>query len=273
MKRLLQSLFAVAALAAALPAAARHDGRVALGVRDLDRGRSLDLHWHDGQRFVAGEMGSRYAITLNNLTPRRLLVVLSVDGVNAVSGETAHPEQAGYVLGPFQQAEIQGWRKSLSEVAAFRFAALPHSYAAQTGRPDNVGVIGIAVFEEDRPLPPPPSPPVAKQSAPAGSASAPALLSSAPPTLTEPGALADSSKSSERRAQAPVLGTAHGERRYDPVASTVFRRASRHPAEVQRLYYDSRDNLIAAGVLPPPWRHRPPHRADPFPLGFVPDPR
>lgn len=266
MKRLLQSLFAVAAIAAALPALARHDGRVALGVRDLDRGRSLDLHWHEGQRFVAGEMGSRYAITLNNLTPRRLLVVLSVDGVNAVSGETAHPEQAGYVLGPFQQAEIQGWRKSLSEVAAFRFAALPHSYAAQTGRPDNVGVIGIAVFEEDRPLPPPPSPPVAKQSAPAGSAPAPSARA-------EAGALADSGKSYERRAQAPALGTAHGERRYDPVASTVFRRASRHPAEVQRLYYDSRENLIAAGVLPPPWRHAPPHRADPFPLGFVPDPR
>lgn len=263
MKRLLHSLFAVAALAAALPAAARDDARVALGVRDLDRGRTLDLHWHAGQQYVAGEMGSRYAITLNNRTPRRLLVVLSVDGVNAVSGETAHPAQAGYVLAPFQQAEIQGWRKSLSEVAAFRFAALPHSYAAQTGRPDNVGVIGIAVFEEDRPPPPPPSPspPVATPSAPAPSARADA------------GALADSSTASERRAQAPSLGTAHGERRYDPVASTVFRRASSHPAEVQRLYYDSRDNLVAAGVLPPPWRHAPPHRAEPFPLGFVPDPR
>jgi hypothetical protein len=54
MKRLLSSLFALAALVAALPAAAGHAERIALGIRDLDRGRTLDLHWHEGQRFVAG---------------------------------------------------------------------------------------------------------------------------------------------------------------------------------------------------------------------------
>src|SRR6185295_2747740 len=49
--------------------------------------------------------------------------------------------------------EITGWRKSYSEAAAFYFTALPDSYAARTDRPDNVGVIGAAVFRE-RVVPP-----------------------------------------------------------------------------------------------------------------------
>src|SRR3546814_3906476 len=60
--------------------------------------------------------------------------LLSVDGVNAVTGEDADPSQAGYVLAPWQSTEIDGWRKSLDEVARFRFTDLPDSYAARTGR-------------------------------------------------------------------------------------------------------------------------------------------
>lgn len=76
------------------------------------------------------------------------MVVLSVDGVNVISGETAASQQSGYVLGPWEQTEISGWRKSQQEVAQFYFTALPDSYAARTERPDNVGVIGAAVFRE-----------------------------------------------------------------------------------------------------------------------------
>ena len=44
--------------------------------------------------------------------------------------------------------EITGWRKSLERTAAFYFTDLGDSYAARTGRPQNVGVIGVAVFQE-----------------------------------------------------------------------------------------------------------------------------
>jgi hypothetical protein len=60
---------------------------------------------------------------------------------------------------PGQLIDIGGWRKSMSEVAAFVFTALPESYAARTGRPGNVGVIGVAVFREYQP----PRPPVSLQ--------------------------------------------------------------------------------------------------------------
>ena len=64
---------------------------------------------------------------LTNTTGERVLVVLSVDGVNAVSGETADTAQGGYVLEPWETAEIAGWRKSLDDVAQFVFTDLADS--------------------------------------------------------------------------------------------------------------------------------------------------
>ena len=76
------------------------------------------------------------------------MVVLSVDGVNVITGETASVGQTGYVLDPWQSYDIAGWRKSDTAIASFVFAALGDSYAARTGRPGNVGVIGMAAFLE-----------------------------------------------------------------------------------------------------------------------------
>ena len=61
-----------------------------------------------------------------------LLTVVSVDGVNAISGETANASQSGYVLAPGQTTEIAGWRKNMDEVAAFYFTRIGDSYAART---------------------------------------------------------------------------------------------------------------------------------------------
>jgi hypothetical protein len=72
--------------------------------------------------------------------------VVSVDGVNAVSGETADWSQSRLRARARQGFDIKGWRKSLQRVAAFFFTEHQNSYAARTGRPDNVGVIGVAVF-------------------------------------------------------------------------------------------------------------------------------
>ena len=137
---MLKRLLALALLAASLPVQA---GRLLdLEIVDRATGQTLEAYRHRGRDWVAGDPGERYAVRLVNRTGQRVLVVLSVDGVNAVSGETAAPDQSGYVLEPWERAEIAGWRKSLKEIAQFYFTALPDSYAARTDRPDNVGVIG-----------------------------------------------------------------------------------------------------------------------------------
>lgn len=238
---------------------------VEMSVRSRDSGQILETHRHQGKTYVAGQPGDHYAIRLTNQSSRRLLVVLSVDGVNAISGQTAAPEQSGYVLEPGDSTEVTGWRKSADEVAGFYFTRLPDSYAARTDRPANVGVIGAALFREATPPRPPVARPLpysqerAESGAPAGdgSAAAAAPRSSLPRPDVEAGS---------------QIGTGHGAREAAPVTFTHFRRASSRPDEVISIYYDSRDNLVRRGVIRsyPDYPVRPEPR--PFPGGFAPDP-
>ncbi|HWG29200.1 MAG TPA: hypothetical protein VN676_01505 [Steroidobacteraceae bacterium] len=123
-------------------------GLADVAVVDRDTGATLTPHYFHGEYWIAGTPGARYAIEIRNRVAGRLLAVTSVDGVNVVTGETAGWGQNGYVLSSGQHCQIIGWRKSDAEVAAFTFTALPDSYAALTGRPASVGVIGVALFRE-----------------------------------------------------------------------------------------------------------------------------
>ena len=283
------SRLAAAALAAAtalltLPAhAVGH--LVDVNVIDRDSGAQLPVYRHNGEWWVAGRPGARYAVQVRNATGERVMGVMSVDGVNVISGDTASWDQSGYVLSRYQNAQITGWRKSSDEVAAFHFTALPNSYAARTGRPDNVGVIGVAVFREryappPRPLPRPApryeSPAFGERSAgvarnQAGPSPSPAARAEAAPADAE----VDAWQSQKSAPAAPRLGTGHGEREASYSGTTQFERRSGQPDEVITLRYDSRDNLVAMGIIPayaPP----PPVRPDAFPESpdarYVPDP-
>ena len=155
--RLLVLLLATLAACVALPGCARAEALVSVSILDLDRGETLPAWPHRGRDYIEGRPGHRYAVVLQNHTGGRVLAVVSVDGVNAISGETAGASQSGYVLEPWQRLEVRGWRKNLSEVAEFHFTSLGDSYAARTGRPGNVGVIGVAAFRERVPAYSPPA--------------------------------------------------------------------------------------------------------------------
>ena len=268
-RRLAAALLLGLALTACSPGQARP--LVAVDVIDRDRGDWLEQYRHRGQDWIAGDPGHRYAVRLSNTTGERVLVVLSIDGVNAVTGQTAHPTQAGYVLGPWQSTEINGWRKSMDDVAQFVFTDLPDSYAARTGRPENVGVIGIAVFQEARYEYAPPiyqprdDYPRGASGAREADAAASRAESAAPPS-------AQAGKAIARDQGGQVLGTGHGQREWSPVSHTGFDRASRSPAQVIQLRYDDYSTLVARGVLPRRWRHRDDGEPRAFPDGFVADP-
>lgn len=263
-RQLVLALAVTAATGCALPAQGRD--LVTLGVVDRDSGQTLpEYPWH-GQHWVPGVPGHRYAVRLTNATGERVLVVLSVDGVNAVSGQTAAASQAGYVLGPWESTDIAGWRKSLDDVAQFVFTDLQDSYAARTGRPANVGVVGIAVFRE-KPQPPVYSAPYPMPAPPL------AAHEQASDSMAKSAAPASAGRAmSEARAQPQRIGTGHGAREWSPIGQTTFERASSRPAQVSQLRYEDADALVAMGVIPPRIPTYAGSTPQAFPGGFVPDP-
>ena len=225
-------LVAIVLMAATSLCAAQGAGRIGnIAVIDRDTGVSLALHRYRGEYWIAGVPGARYAIEIRNQLRERLLVVASVDGVNVVSGETAAWDQTGYVLDPRQHYQISGWRKSDTDVAAFTFTSLPNSYAARTGRPANVGVIGVAMFREQQP-PLNVAPQERLSDGPTGGIESP-RAANAP---TAPRVASDASSeivvTDQRVTKVPPpaspipelkLGTGHGEREYSYVSHTDSR--------------------------------------------------
>ncbi len=285
------ALPALAALAVLNTLPAHAVGRLAdIQIIDRDSGETLPVYQHRGEFWVAGRPGARYAVSVRNALSGRVMSVVSVDGVNVVSGETAALEQTGYVLSPWQRYDITGWRKSDAEVAAFHFTNLSGSYAARTGRPAHVGVIGVAVFREKLAPPPasvplPEAPSTWRERRELNESERSTLERSAPASAAEsPASGMGSAKSQSHNeaadavrrpaSPAPRLGTGHGEREGSWVGHTSFERRSARPDEVIRIRYDSRINLIAMGVLPPDVE--PVAQPNPFPgsrrLQYAPDP-
>ena len=287
-------------------------GIAQVAIIDRRSGVELTPYLHHGEYWVAGTPGATYAIEIRNQIGERILAVTSVDGINVISGATAGWNQTGYVFDPGVSYQITGWRKSDAEVAAFTFTASPNSYAERTGRPANIGVIGVAVFRERQPQPvyvPPvssapspvpseaasakPSPMQPDQpmaNAPAGGASmreeasrANAPASPAPEPESKSTRRSDSSTAqivappahfAPLPAPAPKLGTGHGEREVSYVNHTDFSRMQPQPNEIIRIRYDSLENLIAMGIVARP--HAAAALINPFPATtgqqYVPDP-
>lgn len=108
----------------------------------------LPLLTANGRHYVVGEHGDRYVIRIQNFTPGRFEVVASVDGLDALDGSAAGFHKRGYLIEPWGTLRIEGFRESDETVRAFRFGELQESYAVRRGRGRNVGVVGIALFQE-----------------------------------------------------------------------------------------------------------------------------
>ncbi len=225
------------------PVPDRVEGRfIDVAVLAGDGNEPLTVYRQGPRAFVAGASGEPYRLLLTNRSNERVMAVISVDGINVLDGKTAAYNQMGYVLEPYQTATIDGWRKSYNHVARFEFANLPESYAGQTGRPGDVGVIGVAVFQERY----------------------------ARPRSERAATLGDSSY--EKAAPQGRLGTGQGQAEWSPVDPTTFVRRSSTPVETVRIDYDRWSTLVRKGIARPEQGRR--NEPDPFPAqnGFVPDP-
>jgi hypothetical protein len=206
---------------------------------------TLPVYESSGHWFVPGRPGHEYQVNIRNCGTDDLLAVVSVDGINVVTGETAAAGQSGYVIQAGTALSIAGWRKRLQKTAAFYFTDFGDSYASRTGRPDNVGVIGVALFRRR---------------------AQPLVHLQPPEARAEAGA---SNDNAARPARAPEkkIGTGHGRSQDAPARYVEFERASDVPAEIIAIHYDTHANLVARGII----------REDgklplPFPGKFVADP-
>jgi hypothetical protein len=239
----------------------------------LEGGMPAPTFFHGGESYVLGQLGARYTVRVINHTGRRMEAVVSVDGRDVVDGRPAdYRNKRGYLVPAWGSVDIDGWRLSRAQVAAFRFSTVPESYAARTGSAREVGVIGAAIFPEryvprpppPRPLevpypradsePPPYTPPsyprdeagsVGRSSGGHGEAEASPSASAAPSAPSSP--LADKSASESRNRRG--LGTEFGEAVGSSVREVAFIRANpSRPTVLLGTRYNDRDGLVALGI-------------------------
>ncbi len=211
----------------------------------------LPTYSHNGGIFIEGQQGTRYNAQIINNSGRRIEVVVTVDGRDVLNGKMGDFSNRGYIVEPYGKVSIEGFRKSMRDVAAFRFTTPGDSYSARMGTAQNVGVIGAAIFYESRPVaiaPPPvwrsPSPHYEHES---DEMQAPSPKASAGygerPSRSSAGAPRQAKRSGN-------LGTQYGESRHSPVTETAFNRESGTPTAVLAVYYEHREGLIARGIVP-----------------------
>jgi len=220
-------------------------------------GNTLPTFWQNGRTYVLGEQGARYSLRVRNQSGARVEFVTSVDGRDVLDGRSASVAKRGYIVAPWGEVVIDGFRLNQDQVAAFRFSPVRDSYAAQMGNAREVGVIGVAVFVEQQAQ--------RRFVPPSGLFGSGGLGTGLNNALGEPPAAAPSmrgdalgarsegklDKKEARSSSAmdrPGLGTEFGEQRSSHVDEVAFQRASSHPTATLTVRYNDRQGLRAMGV-------------------------
>jgi len=254
-------------------------------------GRTLPTWHHKGQTWVLGQQGQVYRVRVRNANPERVEVVVSVDGRDAVSGDPGdYTRQRGYLVAPYGELVVDGFRQDLDRVATFTFTTPGDSYSARRGTPQNVGVIGVAVFREAAEValarPPMVRPAPRRATGDADSALSEDGLGTAggfgglgdrhakasAPMSAPPKTAADSAQARRDPAPRQNLGTQYGASQSSPTTEVPFQRATpTRPSAVLGLYYDDARGLRARGIQVDPPR---PEAPQPFPMNgrFAPPP-
>jgi hypothetical protein len=191
-----------------------------------------------GRYYLEAREGARYAVRVRNRTAGRVGVVLTVDGLNAISGERDFGQGRMYVLDPWGEER---------------------SYATRSGKANaRMGWIEVSVYREKTPRPVPHVDEGRDGERPSPTASAPgegpARAESAAPSAPAADAVEAKSRSASREAARSYPGTGWGPRAHDPVVLVSFDPED-SAAERVTLRYEYRPALVALGVLPFPHPH------------------
>jgi hypothetical protein len=248
-------LTVMAALALLAPAGARAGSLVDVSVQVA--GSPVSLYPAvdgSGRLYFEALAGCDYTLRLVNRTHERLGALLVVDGLNAISGEREEigrrPPGRMYVLSPWDDVEVRGWRTSLDEVRRFTFVDERSSYAARAGKANgHVGWVEVAVYRDREAH-------IARDRRERGGyeGAAGGILGGTPSRDAEapaPEASADRTEEKSARADGRYPGTGWGAAAWDPATEVRFA-ATIDPVERTVLRYEYAPSLRALGVLPRP---------------------
>ncbi|MFT3695417.1 MAG: hypothetical protein QM831_19945 [Kofleriaceae bacterium] len=251
-------------------------------------GETLPTYASRDRFYVQGFTGQRYTIRITNPTGHRVEAVVSVDGLDAVDGEAGDLRKRGYIVPAYGTVNVEGFRTSLNDVATFRFSSVDGSYAGQKGKARNVGVIAVALFEEEGPAEEPtiatggnyryeedlddgadraPPPPKSSRRYQAEQSKADKKMAPPPPaspTTTASAGAAQAPRAIEKdsnyaddeggydaapaKTSRPGLGTEFGEARYSAASYTRFQRSTQRPIAIAELRYNDASGLQALGI-------------------------
>lgn len=181
------------------------------------------------KKYLEARKGENYSILVRNHLPERIGMVIAVDGRNIITGKKSFlaGSEMMYIIGPYEQTRLEGWRTGNDTVNRFYFTVSADSYSVKTFSDSSaMGVIAVAVFRERN------WPAALYQER---SASGKAAAPSAP-------------RSEAKQAEKDEAGTGFGNELYAPVIRVEFE-PERYPIEKVLVKYAWREELCRKGIL------------------------
>ena len=257
----------------------------------LVKGKPVQEYHKNDRTFVEGRPGSNFSLMLKNLTNRRILVHATVDGLSVMTGKEASrlDNGRGYILHPYQEEAIPGWRLDDEAVARFFFAGDGDSYSEKTGKGLDKGVVACAVWEEkvvEQPTVTYRTKGIGGYSKGGGRGCGQSIESESNYELSSARYSVESSSYNggqqtcsgslgqqvncakpTRSVSTQNLGTGFGDKTQHQVSKTTFTADTDEPAAIAVVYYDDYEGLRAQGIkLPKRIRPEPQlTRPNPFP--------
>lgn len=224
-------------------------------------GKSVNEYLHEGKIYIEGKEKSEFSIRVKNNGSSRILAVPTADGLSVMDGKAAGLKSRGYIVDGYDSLVIDGWRTSDNSVAKFFFTSPEKSYAELSDKGENIGVIGVAVFEEKQntviiqqhyekvyPLVKPWQPYPDYPYSPwwGGGTYTGGLISSV--TMLSSLSADTGSLKSDNANNMQAIGAGFGDEKNAPVTTVSFDRKDT-PSAVFEIFYNTREQLKNLGVI------------------------
>jgi len=131
----------------------------------LVNGKPVREYFHQGKFYVEARQNTHYSIKIKNHSHKKIMAIVSVDGIDVLKGGKAVNAESGYIINSYSSTEIKGYRIDDDNIATFKFDDGKKSYSTQVEQKfdpkkikdvergniapsKNNGVIGVRIWEE-----------------------------------------------------------------------------------------------------------------------------